>query len=403
MGQVADVLKLDSAQRQALLADRGRTATESDGRAAGTDGLGGRAARLRVSILGPLMIVRDGEVEGGLSGAAAALLGLLALSVNRTVSRHAIVDALWGEDPPRSAIGIVHTYVSRLRSVLAVSAGPDGGSLVRDRLGYRLDLADDQLDVLEFRHLVESARRARADGDAAQACRAYEQALALWRGEPLADIDILRGHPAVIALADEVGATVLEYADFAASGRDGWPDRVLPHLRALTARDRLDETSHARLMMALAAGGRQAEALRIYEDLRQRLDEQMGVLPGAEVREVHARILRQEIPGWGEGAAQITRLLSGPFSSCPPPRRTSPAARRVVTRSSARSARVQIIRASRWWRFPARRVSGRPRLRCTPRIRYAISSRTGSCGWNWPDHRRVRGNPAMSWERSCAR
>jgi DNA-binding SARP family transcriptional activator/tetratricopeptide (TPR) repeat protein/DNA-binding XRE family transcriptional regulator len=299
VGQVADVLKLDAAQRQALIAEPG-------------------PARLQVRILGPLMVVRDGEVEAGLKGAAAGLLGLLAVSVNRTVSRHAIVDALWGEEPPRSAIGIVHTYVSRLRSVLAVSAGPDDGLLVRDRLGYRLDLEHDQVDVLQFRRLVESARRARAGGDAAQACRAYEQALGWWRGEPLADIDVLRGHPAVIALADELAATVLEYADFAASGSEGWPDRVLPYLRALAARDRLDENSHARLMMALAAGGRQAEALRIYEDLRQRLDGQMGVLPGSEVRDVHARILRQEIPGRDERAGPDRPAAFWPVFQLPP-------------------------------------------------------------------------------------
>jgi DNA-binding SARP family transcriptional activator len=299
VGQVADVLKLDLTQRQALIASSSRPPPDPNGRAAGPDGFRKGALPLRVRILGPLMVVRNDEVQAGLSGASAALLGLLAMSVNRTVSRHAIVDALWGEDPPRSAIGIVHTYVSRLRSVLGTSARPDDGPLVRDRLGYRLDLDDDQLDVLQFRRLVEIARRARADGDAAQAYRAYEQALEFWRGEPLADIDILRGHPAVTALADELAAAVLEYADFAASGGGGWPDRVLPHLRALAARDRLDETSHARLMVALAAGGKQAEALRIYEDLRQRLDGQMGVLPGAEVREAHARILRQEIPGWG--------------------------------------------------------------------------------------------------------
>jgi len=318
VGQLADVLKLDMAQRQALVADSGRPAAEPNGRAAGTDGFRGGAARLQVRILGPLVVERAGEAETGLSRASAALLGLLAVSANRTVSRHVIVDALWGEEPPRSAIGIVHTYVSRLRSVLTMSAGLDDGPVVRERLGYRLNLEHDQLDVLQFRRLVESARQARADGDAAQACRAYELALELWRGEPLADIDILRGHPAVTALADELGATVLEYADFAASGSDGWPDRVLPHLRALTARDRLDETSHARLMMALAAEGKQAEALRTYEDLRQRLDRQMGVFPGAEVREAHARILRQEIPGSSKRAGPGRSAALWPVFQLPP-------------------------------------------------------------------------------------
>jgi tetratricopeptide (TPR) repeat protein len=117
----------------------------------------------------------------------------------------------------------------------------------------------------------------------------------------LADIDILRGYPAVVALAHELAAAVLEYADFAISG-GGSPERVIPHLRALTSRDPLDEPSRARLMMVLATEDRQAEALQIYQDLRQRLDEQMGVLPGAAVQEAHARILRHEFPDRGEWA-----------------------------------------------------------------------------------------------------
>jgi DNA-binding SARP family transcriptional activator len=76
------------------------------------------------------------------------------------------MDALWGEEPPRSAVGMVHTYISRLRSVLGAGGAEDGGLLVRNRGGYRLSLDQDQLDVLRFRRLVESARRLRAAGDA---------------------------------------------------------------------------------------------------------------------------------------------------------------------------------------------------------------------------------------------
>jgi tetratricopeptide (TPR) repeat protein len=174
--------------------------------------------------------------------------------------------------------------------------------LVRDGTGYRLRLTEDQLDLLVFRRLVGDARQARAAGAVGQACEAYERALALRRGEPLADIEVLRGHPAIVALADELAATVLEYTDVALSDSNEPLDRVLPHLRALAARDRLNEASHARLMITLAAGGRQAEALREYEELRRRLDEQLGVLPGPEVRGAYARVLRQEIPARAEPA-----------------------------------------------------------------------------------------------------
>jgi DNA-binding SARP family transcriptional activator len=240
---------------------------------------------------------------------------LLSLHANATVSRHVIVDALWGDKPPRSAIGIVHTYVSRLRSVLKIGRELDDGFLVRDRMGYRLNLADDQLDLLVFRRLVEGARQARAAGDAEQACGVYERALGLWRSEPLADIEVLQGDPAVVALSHELAAVVLEYGDVASGA--GWHDRVVPHLRALTARDPLDEASHARLLVALAGCGRQAEALRDYEELRQRLDEQLGVSPGAALRTALGMILRQEIPAQTQGR-DSSALRLGPVDAWVP-------------------------------------------------------------------------------------
>jgi Transcriptional regulatory protein, C terminal len=160
--QLADVLDMDTAQRQGMPGDSGQVAAERaaerNGWAAGPDPFPGGVTVPRIDILGPLVVFHDGKARSGLSGAPAALLGLLALSANRTVSRPAIVDALWGEEPPRSAIGIVHTYISRLRSVLRTGGEEDGGLLVRDRAGYRLNLDQDQLDVLQFRRLVESAR-----------------------------------------------------------------------------------------------------------------------------------------------------------------------------------------------------------------------------------------------------
>jgi hypothetical protein len=121
----------------------------------------------------------------------------------------------------------------------------------------------------------------------------------LWRGEPLADVDALREHPAVIALAEERVQVVLEYSDAALAA--GWPDRVLPHLRALAAHYPLDEASHAKLLIALAGTGRQAEAVSVHEELRQRLDEELGVLPGPVLREAYARVLRQDIPARAKG------------------------------------------------------------------------------------------------------
>jgi len=297
--RVANALRLDNQQEEAVVgscpATSGRQLTlpGETGSAAGTDPVGRRVAGRRVDVLGPLTVSGEGAAVSDLTGGPAALLGLLALYPNETVPRHSIIDALWGEKPPRSAIGIVHTYVSRLRSVLGSAQDLDGEFLVRDRIGYRLILADSQLDLLLFRRLVESARAARAAGNIEQACGDLEQALGLWRGEPLADITVLQDHPAVIALAEERTAATLAYAEIASSA--GWHARALPNLRVLARRDPLDEALHARLVIALAGAGRQAEALRTYQEVRRRLDEELGMLPGTALRTAHAKVLRQEI------------------------------------------------------------------------------------------------------------
>ena len=272
-------------------------------------------AGLRIRVLGPMLIAQAGTEIRALAAGQRTVLGLLALSHGSPVRRESIIDVLWGDQPPTSAAGIVQTYISRLRSVLdPVGAASRVHLPASDGAGYRLQATADELDLLEFRWLVDSARQACAAGDADRACRAYERAVALWRGEPLADVDALRGHPAVVALADELAAAVLEYADSAALATNGWQDRVLPHLRALAARDPLHEASHARLMTALSGAARQAEALREYHELRRRLDEQLGVRPGPAVREAYAQILRQEAPARvrpgaaGDGWAPVFQL-----------------------------------------------------------------------------------------------
>jgi DNA-binding SARP family transcriptional activator len=225
------------------------------------------------------VVARDGVELPALPPGQRVVLGLLAQAAGAPVQREAIVDALWGQEPPRSSAVIVQTYISRLRSRL-----PDGREYLpeTDGSGYRLVLAPEELDLLMFRRLAERARTA-ADAEA------FEQALSLWRGQALADVGALRYHPAVSALAAEHAAVVLDYAD--AGGA-----QVLPHLRTLTTWDPLNEGAHARLIIALASADRQAEALRVYEQVSRRLDEELGVLPGPALCAAPARVLRQDIP-----------------------------------------------------------------------------------------------------------
>jgi DNA-binding SARP family transcriptional activator len=221
---------------------------------------------LWVGICGPLVIKRDGIESRALPAGQRTVLGILALSAGMAVMPDSIIGTLWPENPPATAAGIVQTYVSRLRGMFGHS-GDREGFITRDGAGYRLRLAADRLDLLAFRQF---ATQARESADANQACVLYERAMRLWRGSPLKGVEALRDHPAVTATANERVLAALEYAERAATA--GRHEMVLAHLAALTAGDPLDERLHAALMVALAGSGRQAESLRVYEDLRRRLD-----------------------------------------------------------------------------------------------------------------------------------
>jgi DNA-binding SARP family transcriptional activator/tetratricopeptide (TPR) repeat protein len=242
---------------------------------------------VRIEILGPLAAFCK-EEEAVLPPGQQLVLGLLALASGAPVSRDALVDMLWQDRPPSSATAIVQTYISRLRRVLTEEV------LLRDGPGYRLDVLPEQLDLLEFRQTLDQARTVSGPDEA---CAAYERALSLWRGDPLAGLPLSAEHPPLVALRAEQVAATLEYADVASA--NGWHGRVLPYVRALVARHPLDEAAHARLMIALAGTGRQAEALEVLERLRHRLDEELGIMPGPELREAQDRVLRQRVPATG--------------------------------------------------------------------------------------------------------
>ena len=209
---------------------------------------------------------------------------MLALQVNRTVSNDRLIEGLWGERAPPSAHKLVQLYVSHLRKLLN---GCDAEIITRGR-GYELRLAPDRVDTARFEQLIDAAARPHRspNGEA-------RQALALWRGPPLADVadepfagpeirrlEQLRLHAAELAIG----------ADLAA-GRHG---EVIDELEALVAEDPLREQLHAQHMLALYRSGRQAEALETYREVREMLVEQIGVEPGPELRRLHAAILRQD-------------------------------------------------------------------------------------------------------------
>ncbi len=248
----------------------------------------GKVGEVRIGVLGPLAAWRDDVPVVLGSPMQRAVLGLLALDQGTGLSRSAIIDGLWGDDPPITAVSMLQSYISRLRRVL----GP-GAPIRAGGNGYRLEPAS-ELDLRAFDALVRRAREAQAVGELTTACQAYADALALWRGDPLADCDVLRGHPAVVRLSQQKADAVTAYAEAAIAAR--CPFRILSQLRELTDREPLNERAHALLMIALAGSGQQAAALGIFDQMRRRLDTELGLRPGEELAAAQAQVLNQQIP-----------------------------------------------------------------------------------------------------------
>ena len=253
------------------------------------------AAGLRLSILGPLAAWHDGLPVRLGGGSQRVVLGLLALYPNSPLHREVIIDAVWGEGPPATAVAMIQCCVSRLRGLLDPDrAGGEGSRLTRTGASYRLHLGVAELDQLAFSALADRARRAGESGAPARACEMYAEALGLWRGEALADVDALRAHPAVVNLGQQRADVLLSYAEAASAA--GRCDQVLPRLRELAHHEPMNERAQAHLMIALALSGQQAAALHVYQEVRGRLAEQLGVYPGVELSQAYERVLHQELP-----------------------------------------------------------------------------------------------------------
>jgi tetratricopeptide (TPR) repeat protein len=176
-----------------------------------------------------------------------------------------------------------------------------------------------QLDFLAFARLVERARRDWAAGRLEPALAFYRRAVGLARGNPLEDLPALQVEPAVASLIRLLQTVVLEYADTArALCRH---EEVLPLLHRLAADNPLHELAHSRLMLALAGAGQQAEALRVYDRLRDHLADDLGLDPGNDLREAHLAILRGDVGGSGSlrstvstvATAKPAQLPAGPY------------------------------------------------------------------------------------------
>jgi DNA-binding SARP family transcriptional activator/tetratricopeptide (TPR) repeat protein len=237
-----------------------------------------------LQVLGPVEI-RDGDGYSRLPGPQLRLLlGLSALSAGQLVPVGELVEALWEDTPPRSARASLQILVTRLRKALA---GLPDCTVERHGDGYRLQVSPRLVDAHQFRSLVSSARRC-ADHDDAAAV--LGQALALWRGPALADVPATAAVEAIRAgLAEEHLAAVQDrFERLLAAGRDAETAAEIP---PWLAKHPLAERLAGMLMLAWYRRGRQADALRVFRQLRARMAAELGIEPGADLQRLHQQIL----------------------------------------------------------------------------------------------------------------
>ncbi|WP_410618108.1 BTAD domain-containing putative transcriptional regulator [Amycolatopsis sp. cmx-8-4] len=242
---------------------------------------------MRVALLGPLRAAEDDGTPIDIGGARLRmLLARLALDAGRAVPADALIDGLWGAEPPADAPNALQSLVSRLRKALpvAIESGPGG---------YRLAVAREDVDAERFERLAADGRRELAAGRAAHAAELLAEALALWQGGALADV---LDAPFAQAPARRLTDLRAEAAEdrFDALIRLGEHTAVLPDLAAAAEADPLRERLAGLRIRALCAAGRQSEALTVYSGLRRTLADQLGVDPSAELQEIQLAALRGE-------------------------------------------------------------------------------------------------------------
>jgi len=243
--------------------------------------------RMEYGILGPLAAWQNGrELELG-TPQQRALLAVFLLHAGELMSLERLAPALWGERPPATAVKVLQVNVSRLRQTLG------DGVVETRRSGYVLQVEDDSLDSRRFERLLAEGQRLLREGTARQAGAVLREGLALWRGEPLADLCSQRFVADEIARLEELRFMAVEQrleADVAC----GRHLESVPELESLVRRAPLREGLRRLLMLALYRSGRQADALMVMQDIRRTLRDELGLRPSQALQRLEKAILVQD-------------------------------------------------------------------------------------------------------------
>lgn len=277
---------------------------------------------MEVQVLGPFVAQLDHTSVVPSAAKPRQVLALLALHAGQVVTVSTLLDELWGDAPPRTAPATLQTYITQLRRRLATALGPAAVRGPKDVLctrygGYALDVAGPD-DATEFHRLSTAGQTALRQGAAREASVLLHQALALWRGPALADVQIGRALQVETVRLEETRLGALD-ARIEADIRLGRHTALLGELTALAAQYPLHETVHAQLMLALYRCGRPSHALVVYQRLRQCLVRELGLEPSTRLRWLHQAILRADplLESPDPAAADGAELRLAPLTPAP--------------------------------------------------------------------------------------
>ncbi|MFG3549037.1 BTAD domain-containing putative transcriptional regulator [Streptomyces sp. NPDC047725] len=261
---------------------------------------------MQISLLGPLSVTVNGENVTPTAPKPRRILALLAMSANQVVRNEQLIEEVWEDRPPSSVATTLQTYIYQLRKSLRLAGGTRAGRDPGDELrtfvgGYMLTLPPQDLDSLRFEERAQHGRAQLAAGDVDRAARSLREALKLWRGPAMVDMN---PGPVLMSEAlrlEEIRKSVLELR-IEADLRLGYHHELLAELIKLVASQPTHEGFQAKLMIALYRAGRRSEALQVYQHARESLVRELGVDPSGMLQRLHHAVLTGDLEPGPAGA-----------------------------------------------------------------------------------------------------